>query len=309
MTYSEIDAFLTIFDLGNFSAASDKLFITQPALSRKIMSLEKELGYKLFDRSRGLRSVQLTEEGKEFVPIARTLKTYMEGAKNISSVMQTRFTLIQSTLLSNQLHEIDQKFLNNFPEVNFSCFSHRTSSAYSMVENGSADTAIITSPQYSKFVDTIPIFKDTILIVSSKKLSDEKVISASALDPSKELLFSWSQQIDAWHNIHFSNAKQYEAWNRHNIFYNQPTVTRAYTDNIDMLENFLNINNIWFFSTSITAEKLKNHPNFHCYEVTNGPPAWEVYYLKNKDINNKYLDHYINCIKESLPKSKYITIF
>lgn len=63
------------------------------------------------------------------------------------------------------------------------------------------------------------------------------------------------------------------------------------------------------FSTSMTVERLKHHPNLHCYEIVNGPPAWEVYYLKNKELNNKYLDYYINCIKSCFPSNKYITVY
>ncbi|MBQ2752818.1 MAG: hypothetical protein IJF29_01725 [Firmicutes bacterium] len=39
-----------------------------------------------------------------------------------------------------------------------------------------------------------------------------------------------------------------EAWNKHNIRYSRPTSTRSFTDNIDMLEKFLNVNDIWFFN-------------------------------------------------------------
>ena len=85
MTYSEIEAFLTVVNFNSFSAASNALFITQPALSRKIGYLEKELGYTLFVRSKGNHNIYLTPEGNEFIHIARELKRLMEISKSLSS--------------------------------------------------------------------------------------------------------------------------------------------------------------------------------------------------------------------------------
>ena len=59
MTEREIEAFLTIVRNGSISAAVEVLYVTQPALSRRIRALEQELGYQLFIRKKGLRNVCL----------------------------------------------------------------------------------------------------------------------------------------------------------------------------------------------------------------------------------------------------------
>ena len=51
--------FVAIHDEGNFSRAARSLFMTQPALSRHMQELERELGVRLIDRDR--HSVSLTE--------------------------------------------------------------------------------------------------------------------------------------------------------------------------------------------------------------------------------------------------------
>lgn len=52
MQIRTIESFLTLYRERNFSRASRRLFITQQGLSRQILSLEKELGQTLFERSR-----------------------------------------------------------------------------------------------------------------------------------------------------------------------------------------------------------------------------------------------------------------
>ena len=56
MTQAELEAFLAVVRCGTVSGAAQQLFITQPALSRRLGVLEEELGYPLLQRGRGRRS-------------------------------------------------------------------------------------------------------------------------------------------------------------------------------------------------------------------------------------------------------------
>lgn len=61
MDFLELQSFVTICDCQNITEAARRLYITQPALSRRIRDLEKELGVALFvRRSKG---IEITEAG------------------------------------------------------------------------------------------------------------------------------------------------------------------------------------------------------------------------------------------------------
>ena len=77
MQIQQVHFFLAIVDHGSFSAAADKLYISQSSLSKNILALEKELGVQLFDRSR--RKVALTPAGQAFLPHARDLNEANKG--------------------------------------------------------------------------------------------------------------------------------------------------------------------------------------------------------------------------------------
>ena len=64
-------AFVAVAETRSFSDAAERLFITQPAVSKRIALLENQLGTRVFDRIR--KKVFLTEAGNELLPRARAI--------------------------------------------------------------------------------------------------------------------------------------------------------------------------------------------------------------------------------------------
>jgi DNA-binding transcriptional LysR family regulator len=69
MDLKSIHEFVVLADIKNFARAADILYTTQATLSRHIISLEKELGKPLFNRT--TRKVELTDFGLSFLPFAK----------------------------------------------------------------------------------------------------------------------------------------------------------------------------------------------------------------------------------------------
>ncbi|WP_108125437.1 LysR family transcriptional regulator [Saccharospirillum mangrovi] len=65
MDHQSLEAFLAVADSGSFSRAAERLFLTQPAISKRVANLESSLDTKLFDRIG--REVYLTEAGRLLV--------------------------------------------------------------------------------------------------------------------------------------------------------------------------------------------------------------------------------------------------
>lgn len=70
MTQQELEVFLAVVKAGSVSGAAQALYITQPAVSRHIHALERELGCTLMVRGRGVRRVELTDQGRDFIQVA-----------------------------------------------------------------------------------------------------------------------------------------------------------------------------------------------------------------------------------------------
>ena len=62
MTLQQLKYFITVAEIKNITYAAQRLYTSQPTISRQIQMLEAELGYSLFNR-RG-KPLKLTEPGK-----------------------------------------------------------------------------------------------------------------------------------------------------------------------------------------------------------------------------------------------------
>ncbi|MCD8143896.1 MAG: LysR family transcriptional regulator [Oscillospiraceae bacterium] len=82
MTETQIKYFLTVAEEQSFSRAAQKLYVSQPAVSKIISQLENELGFMLFDRTR--KHFKLTDECEMFRDfVLRCYEDYQQTMENI----------------------------------------------------------------------------------------------------------------------------------------------------------------------------------------------------------------------------------
>lgn len=79
MDVDGVRTFVVAAELGQFQGAADELSITPQAVSKRVAALERHVGAVLF--SRGAQGVQLTRDGRAFLPHARDLLTAAERAR------------------------------------------------------------------------------------------------------------------------------------------------------------------------------------------------------------------------------------
>src|SRR5689334_10223899 len=82
----QVEGFLEVARRGSVSRAAEALFITQPTLTARLHTLERELGTPLFLRTpHGMR---LTDAGRAWIPFAeRALRALVDGRDALAQVM------------------------------------------------------------------------------------------------------------------------------------------------------------------------------------------------------------------------------
>lgn len=100
MTLTQMQCFLEAAELGSFAAASEKLYISQPTMSRQIRTLEEELQVLLFIRDHN--AVQLTDIGRELLPKIQSLYDHhVEATEEIREAVNRRLDRLRIGILDS----------------------------------------------------------------------------------------------------------------------------------------------------------------------------------------------------------------
>ena len=170
MTLTQLEYTLAVAEVGNFTLAAEKCFVTQPTLSMQVQKLEDELGIKLFNRN--TKPIALTPIGLKILSQAKTI---VEEAKRMDDVVSMEkgevkgdFKLgIIPTVMPTLLPLFLNSFIKKYPKVNLKIEDLNTSSIEENLENGKIDAGIAATPlenikliekplYYEPFVGYIP---------------------------------------------------------------------------------------------------------------------------------------------------------
>lgn len=149
MDISALQAFLAVAETGSFSRGADRIYRTQPAISKRIAALEKQVGARLFDRiGRGIR---LTEAGTALLPRARDLLKEIEdikrGLSNLSGIITGELLLATSHHVG--LHRLPgalKQFHETFTQVRLDLRFMDSEKACTAVAKGDIELAVVTLP-------------------------------------------------------------------------------------------------------------------------------------------------------------------
>ncbi len=164
--------FVTVADTQSFSKAADNLYLTQPAISKRIAALEEELGSRLFDRIG--RKILLTEAGKELYPRAKNILLELDDTRraviNLAGKVAGRLSLGTSHHIGlHRLPPILRKFSNSFPDVELDMQFLDSETACLAVEKGDLEMAITTIPTTPlPNLVLVPVWEDPLKIVTGR---------------------------------------------------------------------------------------------------------------------------------------------
>ncbi len=141
--------FREVADKLSFSAAANALFITQPAVSQTITSLERNLGVILFARTS--KGVVLTTEGKHLYSyVDRALKTLKAGENKLNEVARLESGEVKiaaaDTISKHYLLPILKTYHDQFPQININVINRTTSDCIELLKSASADIAFVNLP-------------------------------------------------------------------------------------------------------------------------------------------------------------------
>ncbi len=184
MELTSLRAFVQVARDRSFSLAAEALFITQPAVSKRIASLEADLGARLFDRVG--RQIALTEAGRHLLPRAEQI---LDGVTDIQRELSNLSGRISGPLAMGTSHHIGlhrlppilRRYTDRYPEVDLDIRFMSSEKVSQGVEQGELELGVITLPlQPSIHLQLQPVWRDPLLFMVAE---DHPLANLSEIRP------------------------------------------------------------------------------------------------------------------------------
>lgn len=173
MDLENLKAFYSVARCGSFSMAADELFLTQPAVSKRVANLEDSLGTVLFDRIG--KSIQLTQAGRVLLPRAEAVLNQLEDARRALADLSgdVKGELHVATSHHVGLHKLPpvlRAFATQFPGVNLKFEFLDSEVALERVLKGICELAVVTlAPEPVDHLEFEMLWRDRLRFVTSRE--------------------------------------------------------------------------------------------------------------------------------------------
>lgn len=186
----EIQALVAVAETGSFRAAADALFISPPALSRRIERLEAALGARLLERT--TRRVTLTAVGRQFLePAQQALDNLSAAVQNVQDTTALRRGVVTvASVPSAAQHLLPAAlvaFSQQYPEVRVKVVDEGAQEVLAQVVGGQADFGLNFMGAQEPGLDFTALCRETYLLAvrSDHRLARRKSIAWSELQQEK----------------------------------------------------------------------------------------------------------------------------
>ena len=171
MNIDQLKAFHKVARTGSFTKAADELFLTQPAVSQQIKSLEASFGISLFDRSN--KRVRLSNEGEILLAYTDRLFNLFEEVEilfdQFEGLRKGKITLGSTAVLGTYfLPRIIGRYSKQYPGIDIDLRMGNSQMVHNWVLEGSVDLGFAGKMKSHPRLERIRIHREMLLMVCSK---------------------------------------------------------------------------------------------------------------------------------------------
>ena len=199
----QVQAFVAIVRGGGFTRAASILHLSQPAVSRRLDLLERELGAPLFVRT--TRHVELTEAGRQLLDEARPLLAAADAAsRRVRRAAQGRRPLAVGFFIGDPISRLVRAFHLAHPEITVEVQRIYWMDQPAVLLDGTLDPTFVHLPIDEGGLVLTPLYSSprVALLPASHPLAGRDEIRISELADDPVILHRGADPIwQAWHNV------------------------------------------------------------------------------------------------------------
>ncbi len=286
--------FLQVVRTGSLSGAAHTLHMTTSNISHRLHSLEAEAGCTLVRRTRGSKTVQLTSDGLQFLPLAERWESLRQDIAHFRNFHGELSLTIGATdsVLSHVLHPLFSALntLRATHHVRLFTVTSRYDDLYRRLMRREIDAAFVQMRAAEEAVDLREVLTEDMVIVQQPKdpadLAHREPVSIGAYRLEDEVYVDWSPTFRSWHQITFGEQES-------------PFVR---LDAVNSLQGFLRVPTTWAIVPVSTAKGLEA-AGFVSHPIQEDVPQRHLYFASRrqpgaKAPNLRLLEH---CVEKVWP--------
>lgn len=274
MNMEGIETFLMIVKTKNLTKTADNLFLSQPTVSHRLKVLEEEVQMQLLHRKKGLKTIELTSKGKEFVPLAERWISLWKELQLLQRESEHHYLTIGSTDTLNLtiLKDFYSHLRLQEENIYLNLRTHQSQEIYDLIDRYDLDVGFVYHRLNSKNLVARPILSEELYVLDSHPEAPVKeALTLGELDRDRELFFSWDNYFEIWHNEWLGSSLH----------------PRLQIDTYGMLIHFLRERNLWTIAPRSIVDTLQEHCSIRAYKLVAKvpPPPRTTFLVRHKHPN------------------------
>lgn len=290
MNNQKLRYFVDVVDCGSFTNAARKNYISQTAISQHIASIEKELGFQLFERVKG--KAELTKAGESFCNDCRIFLQYFDRAvmtaQNIANAKKGKICIgITGPTEGFFLPDVIREFRKSHPNIEIVLEMGSFSGLKNKLETGELDVSFNFKYDLEdeKQLKIVNLFEVPVELLVSREHRFAMLDEINAIDVANETIIMLSQDYGPANLDHMVAARRAEGY--------EPKLKLV--DSIDLLMFYVEMNQGVAFAPSKIM--IYNHDLCKMIHIRDGHDT-NGYILAYKESNsNSALPEFINIVE------------
>ncbi len=287
MNLDDMKMLLTIARTGSLTAAAQALFVSQPALSKRLSRLEQEVDARLFERIQGSHRMVLTPAGKLLIPFAEKWDALQQDLGMLHDLNSRVHFFVDTvgTVGETVLLDAVYRFSRENPDTELVVRRHDSRDCYGSIHDRTADIAFVVQEQFFQNLSTTPLFQEDMLLLTGPASPFSGTADIRELEWEKEIVIPWNSEYMRWRQNHLR-------YTRH------PNVSLW---SLPMAVPFLLNDGCWMMVPRTEADRAARYcPELKCMPVSVPPPARTVYWVEEFGRHHEAADTLLDILRRQL---------
>ena len=276
MNYQDVEIFLSLVTTHNISRTAELLYLAQSTVSHRLKALENELGCRLVERGKGKTSIEFTDRGKAFIPIAEKWRSVQVETSSFRSTDEQLYITLGSvdSYSAYIFPAFYRSVFKNHPNLHMTIKTFQIAGIFRNLASQAIDIGFSSHSLNDAGVLNTAMFSEPIYFLCAAKDDPYPAyVDVQSLDPGLELYFNWSADFQSWHQYWFG------------LLVN-PRIT---LDKASLLRQYLLDSPYWATASASVARNLVLSGGIHCHRFLQMPPERTCYRIVGRE--NRLLHH------------------